>query len=120
MKYIRTKDGIYEIVDFDNECIIPSPIIKMNGKLTHCADYKNYKQADTIEKLCDGVIEKCLSGNRFCPIEMFNKEKAIKCMNIDFNKGYKQFYFGIFAEHNDKIDFISVAKMNDKGELELI
>lgn len=40
MKYIRTKDGIYEVVGFDDECIIPSPIIKMNSKLTHCSDYK--------------------------------------------------------------------------------
>ena len=37
MKYIRTKDGIYEYVDYDNECII-------------------VKQADTIEKLCDEFV----------------------------------------------------------------
>ena len=56
MKYIRTKDGVYEVVGFDNECIIPSPIIKMDGKLTHCSDYRNCKQANTIEELCDEFV----------------------------------------------------------------
>lgn len=51
MRYIRTEDGIYEIVDFDNECIIKCPIIKMDGRLTHCSDYEKYEQADTIEEL---------------------------------------------------------------------
>ena len=104
MKYIRTKDNVYVLSEV-YWAVIEDDILV---------------EADTIEKLCDGVIEKCLSGNRFCPIETFNKQEAIKCMNIDVNKGYKEFYYGIFVEHNNKIDFISVAKMNDKGELELI
>ena len=112
MKYIRTKDG--RIISYDeNANKIDLPMI---------LNYPNQiiKQADTIEELCDGVIEKCLSGNRFCPIDIFNKKEAIKCMNIDVNKGYKEFYYGIFVEHNNKIDFISVAKMQESGELELI
>ena len=121
MKYIRTQNNIYKA---DRVCVV-----NYNG--TDCVEilergcgamvswYETIiDEADTIEELCDGVIEKCLSGNRFCPIEKFNKQEAIKCMNIDVNKGDKEFYFGIFVEKNDKIDFISVAKMNSDGVLE--
>ena len=58
MRFIRTKDGIYEYVDYDNECIIPMPIIKCKDKLTHCAEYHILKQADTIEELCDEFVIK--------------------------------------------------------------
>ena len=130
MKYIRTEKGI---IAFGKEHAYPTRVVKGNQhyiftELTETTfekmkDFNKWNiiaQADTIEELCDGVIEKCLSGNRFCPIETFNKQEAIKCMNIDVNRGFKEFYYGIFVEHNNKIDFISVAKMNEKGELELI
>ena len=65
MKYIRTENEIYEVVGFDAECIIPSPIIKMNGKLTHCSDYKNCKQADTIEGLCDRFVAETCDNIKF-------------------------------------------------------
>ena len=113
MKYIRTKDGIFEVDGYDDR-----GVCVCGGKAFYRDEY--IKQADTIEELCDGVIEKCLSGNRFCPIEIFNKQEAIKCINIDINKGYKEFYYGIFVEDNSKIDFISVAKMNENGDLVLI
>ena len=122
MNYIRTKNGISSV----------EPFITSKGKTLYevsgcenliskeSLDEITIREALTIPELCDGVIEKCLSGNRFCPIETFNKQEAIKCMNIDVNRGYKEFYYGIFVEHNNKIDFISVAKMNDKGDLKLI
>lgn len=108
--YIRTKDG--RILDFD----------KLNevSKLSIDMAEEPIREADTIEELCDGVIEKCLSGNRFNYIFDFNKQEAMEVMNIDINKGYKEFYFGIFVNRKNKIDFISVARMNDKGDLELI
>ena len=60
MSFIRTKDGIYEVVGFDNECIIPSKLVKVktNGRerITHCCDTDIIKQADTIEELCDEVV----------------------------------------------------------------
>ena len=108
--YIRTKDG--RILDFD----------KLNevSKLSIDMAEEPIRESENLEELCDGVIEKCLSGNRFHYIFDFNKQEAMEVMNIDINKGYKEFYFGIFVNRNNKIDFISVAKMNDKGELELI
>lgn len=113
MSYIRTKDG--RIVDTSKYPEHPA------SWSVQASDYAlTINQADTIEELCDGVIEKCLSGNRFHYIWDFNKQDAMEVMNIDINKGYKEFYFGIFVNHNNKIDFISVAKMNENGELELI
>ena len=118
MKYIRTKYGVYEVDENSkgNDCFL---WVKTNeANIVQCV-WLNciLEQADTIEELCDGVIEKCLSGNRFHYICNFNKQEGIKVMNIGIDK---EFYFGIFVNHNNKIDFISVAKMNDKGEIELI
>ena len=106
--YIRTKDGVYDGEKYNADYILDYEL----GKII--------KQSENLEELCDGVIEKCLSGNRFHYICDFNKKEAMKVMNIDINKGYKELYFGIFVNHSNKIDFISVAKMNDKGDLELI
>lgn len=116
--YIRTKNRIYKVESIlrDNGFVKGYNV----GEMAFIRKDQVINQSENLEELCDGVIEKCLSGNRFCPIEMFNKNEAIKCMNLDINKGYKEFYYGIFVEHNNKIDFISVAKMNDKGELVLI
>lgn len=121
-RYIRTKDGIHSV----DAVLLRSGRIRYSlsnvDNLISKEDLEKItiREAKTIEELCDGVIEKCLSGNRFHYIWDFNKQEAMEVMNIDINKGYKEFYFGIFVNHNNKIDFISVAKLNDKGELELI
>jgi hypothetical protein len=96
MKYIRTKDGIYEYVDYDNECIIPSPIIKYKNKLTHCSECNIIKQADTIEELCDVIV-----------------------CNADYKGKAEDLYFNIYGAIWTEKGLIYVAKMNDKGELEL-
>ena len=113
MKYIRTKDGIYEIVGFDDECIIPSPIIKMNGKLTHCSGYKNCKQADTIEELCDEfvLVEKIREVTYHHKSSTFADFKSIAMLNERYT-----LYGAIWASKG----LIFVAKMNEKGDLELI
>jgi hypothetical protein len=127
MKYIRTEDGIYEYVDYDNECIIPSPIIKYKNKLTHCSECDIIKQADTIEELCDVIVcnEKLfypLTSNR--EGNKFNWEEIISCShNVSCNADYKgkaeDLYFNIYGAIWTKKGLIYVAKMNDKGELEL-
>ena len=104
MKYIRTKDGIYEYVDYDNECIIPMPIIKYKGQLTHCDECDIIKQADTIEELCDEfVVEDNYDFAIFNNLKLARQTKGTCYGAIWTNKG-----------------LIYVAKMNDKGELELI
>ena len=110
MKYIRTKNGIYEVVGFDDECIIPSPIIKINGKLTHCSGYKNCKQADTIEELCD----------KFVVIDKETKEVMNIVAFLEYAKHWVYWKYNIYGAIWTSKSLIYVAKMNDKGELELI
>ena len=104
MKYIRTKDGIYEYVDYDNECIIPSPIIKYKNKLTHCSECNIIKQADTIEELCDEFVFE----------ETYPSGLKRHIITEDVCVGTQ---FG--AIWTDK-GLIYVAKMNEEGVLCLI
>lgn len=121
-KYIRTNDGIYEYVDYDNECIIPMPIIKYEGRLTHCAECDIIKQADTIEELiCDGDIlyiddlypdaVLVVEGN----IKPFGYQTAIKLKEwLDY-----KLKFDLFIK-DSKGNYIKRAKINEKGNLELL
>ncbi len=119
MKYIRTKNGVYEVVCKEDKLFIISTS-KSDTSTDWIHEDDVIEQANSIEGLCDGVIEICLSGNRFIPISRLDKEDAIRVKNIPFNKGYKEFYFGIYVEGENKVDFISVAKMNQEGVLELL
>ena len=110
MKYIRTKKGIYE------------PKTKM--MFNHI---KEYKEADTIEELCDeavavypdGTHDNCsvmhiVDNNGF-------REAVYGCLSVsvdDLKKDYEcwEIYGAIWTDKG----LIYVAKMNDKGELELI
>ena len=105
MKYIRTKDEImtYENWERTNVAIEehnnkPSRYIKLSMRKLDII-----KQADTIEELCDEFIYKHL---------VFTEYKDVLKIAHD-----KQFIYG--AIWTDK-GLIYVAKMNDKGELELL
>ena len=118
MSFIRTKDGILKV---EVEAYMGRIVaIDQEGYEVILNEKDVIAQSDNLAELCDGFIEKCFSGNRFHDIWDFNKQEAIKVMNIDINKNYKEFYFGIFVERKNKIDFISVAKLNKDGDLELI
>lgn len=89
MKYIRTKDGIYELDGFG----FRYP--------------KDYKKADTIEELCD------------CFIGKVSDEEYIHLIGLWEVKNYqaiKEVYGTIWTDKG----LIYVAKMNEKGELELL
>lgn len=105
MKYIRTKDGIYRYKLMDkNEYdfrvatgnIIPGKKIEEEVKI-----------ADTIEELCD----------EFVLINKKDKEHFVDVLSPDLYD-YKNFtiYGAIWTDKG----LIYVAKMNDKGELELL
>ena len=122
MKYIRTKDGfIYKVVKEDKDSFELEGIFeKVMG--CHCYMPKSrlgaqldYKQSDTIEELCDEFVV------------IYNESKK-------FTKPFTSFYsdiIGVLKEHDlseckiygaiwtDK-GLIYVAKMNDKGVLELL
>lgn len=116
MKYIRTKDGhIAKVTRYYEEDGIYT--IEIKGKPYFSVFEENVlKQADTIEELCDcyvvwlknreiPIIEKPRKGYRFYP-------SYFELGDCSFDKGYG----AIWTEWGLKY----VAKMNDKGELELL
>jgi len=115
-RYVRTKDKIYEIVhDYGNSCAVKSchtrgrPAID-NFTVKHGLSFA--PRADTIEELCDefivfGDIDKpYLTRHKFT-----NKE-----WNKQYFIGDRKLYGAIWTDKG----LIYVAKMNDKGELELL
>ena len=96
MKYVRTKDGIFEKA---NQTIYKNEKIEyLDGlELVRIID-----QADTIEELCDEfVCEHYISANTNDLRKL--KPNGLICGAIWTSKG-----------------LIYVAKMNEKGELELL
>ena len=126
MKYIRTKDGIYEYVDYDNECIIPMPIIKYKEQLTHCAECDIIKQADTIEELCDELVFEWQRSSISHDNDVWHlyheislKEEVGNALTDGYRESkeeVKNIYGAIWTDKG--LQF--VARMNSKGELELL
>lgn len=124
MKYIRTKDGVYEVIkkvefpklpinasDYDNVYyfVVGGNVLIRESEIV--------EQADTIEELCDFIFFKYWSTIR-------------KCYELKLYKSLKELYANEYITGNDKYfiygaiwtdkGLIYVAKMNDKGELELL
>lgn len=118
MKYIRTNNGIYEL---KNNMSIENAIYSMFGKFEKTNEkhlFRNGKhlgkvidQADTIEELCDEFVLK--NENVFTKPQMLEDDYN----GIDLNYYKNEDIYG--AIWTDK-GLIYVAKMNNKGELELI
>ena len=113
MKYIRTKDGIYEIKED-----LGDYLVMKKGEIIYPTIIE--RTADTIEELCD----------------IFVLDNVIPCLiHLSKTKGY-YYYYGdsdkqsclmpIYKEYKiygaiwTNKGLIYVAKMNDKGELELL
>lgn len=100
MKYIRTKDG--RVIDNEIMCI-------------GFAKDNILKQADTIEELCDEFVVVGIFDNQIgCCCFTFSEAKELK----DYAElPQEQIIYGaIWTEKG----LIYVAKMNDKGEWELL
>lgn len=132
MRYIRTKDGVYKIT-YDGLCLKEAKSQTMlmlvehkneKGKIEYeeITTHKELtmgkhrfkkliiKQADTIEELCDEAV-------------FFDKDNVPHYKSKEGNTWYlgaglftESLRFGIFTDKG----LIYVAKMNDKGELELL
>ena len=132
MKYIRTKDGIWKYVGKRELALTPkSKLVDYYvNKRLHCFVSYGYgrlkeeriiAKADTIEELCDEFLvfddrkpfnEHYPFLNKNCPTGFIHAQDMVKaCKNEHF------VVYG--AIWNDK-GLIYVAKMNDKGELELL
>ena len=121
MKYIRTKTGVYELA---NERTTTN--FQVVDLLHNRAFFKSdiLAQADTIEELCDGFYID------FVNYKGFDKDEIGEADTFDDFKetfiGIREFE-GIQFTHCEGYGFIKtskgliyVAKMNEKGELELI
>ena len=112
MKYIRTKDGVYEIDRYYE----PRDYywVKQDCEQPICGD-EIIKQSDTIEELCDELVQVNENGGVIltqlsqCEI----KEILSKYKVLFFPANY---YGAIWTERELKF----VAKLNEKGELELL
>lgn len=114
MKYIRTKDakiikilkegtdefGKYGMVDEEN-CI---------------RNYDNLKQADTIEELCDEFVLAKNDYFEYTIFRLFTTAKSLKLESVKNKEVVANIYGAIWTDKG----LIYVAKMNDKGELELL
>ena len=113
MKYIRTKWSIFEVVEETDL------VYRVKAKWTPTHIYSKskcqtevIKQADTIEELCDEFVYVKRDINTiFCDLPKAEK-KLYKS-----KKSYWEIIYG--AIWTDK-GLIYVAKMNEKGELELL
>ena len=108
MKYIRTKYGIYNAIkEFKIGDMIGVPY---NGLV------KIIAQADTIEELCDFVYVLWADGS-FDTYDISHEKLAKEYFYNMLLKGdAKEIRFGIKTDKG----LIYVAKLNDKGELELL
>ena len=103
MKYVRTRDTIYEIVEdrHDNMWLVVKEH-KPNDYNIKVSLLRAIKQADTIEELCDEfVCEHYISANT-------NDLRKLKPSGL--------IYGAIWTDKG----LIYVAKMNEKGKLELL
>lgn len=111
MKYIRTKDDkIYYMGDLDkSEILNRKPFVhRKTQKLIYPTYIK--QEADTIEELCDGYVEIDKNGIRkIQQIRLCNGVRIVPKHGI-------QYYGAVWADEG----LIFVAKMNKKGELELL
>lgn len=114
MKYIRTKDGIYKVVkEQKNHFIISMENIEEDCYDVPCIKRNDIiKQADTIEELCDEfvIIDDLDNGiNTLWHTKVFSSQEVRKMSK-------NEIYGSIWTDKG----LIYVAKMNDKGELELL
>lgn len=106
MKYVRTKDGIYEVEKKERAYFEGQPWLyycKWHGVVE---EKDILKQADTIEELCDEFV--CLENKMtFHNLETITSSCNLKHLTI---------YGAIWTDKG----LIYVAKMNEDGELCLI
>ena len=113
MKYIRTKDGIYR-AEIANDRIVA---IDSDG---YQASYSlgTFKLYDTIEELCDEFV--VISEHQKKPHTIFKIELEDYIRLFTSKEKSADKIIAIYGSIWVEGDLHKVAKMNDKGELELL
>ena len=122
--YIRTKDGVYKIDEVKPYFLDEKQKLFINNELKVAINEQRViNQSENLEELCDEFVCEWFDKevNRYRHIycrfkigqskELYRKDISLP-PDVDF-----EIYAGIWV--NDK-GLIYVAKMNEKGELELI
>ena len=114
-KYIRTKDG--RIIGFEPKTKDLDLIKYLSQFINYQGEYAPISQADTIEELCDEFVCDHNNGTRIMQAKECKPQFPFRKDVIDYLKRNNQTFYGaIWADKG----LIFVAKMNDKGELELL
>ena len=118
MKYIRTKDGIFKVLDYTSNCGESYYKIKPedDGWIWACSD-DILKVADTIEELIDEYV---VVENKSHNIPSYLKEAINRFMEKQCGELSEDYSIEIYGAIWTDKGLIYVAKMNDKGELELL
>lgn len=126
MKYIRTKDNVWQY-DRNKNIVRPSEDGKSIAYWLNFDEKEIIQQADTIEELCDELVIKYKNEEKPRYIDMSKLLEACKNVGLTFREHVKW----LFAYYKDRLEIcklairtdkglIYVAKMNEKGELELL
>ena len=107
MKYIRTKDG--KIIKILKEGIDEFGKYGMVDEENCIRNYDDLKQADTIEELCDEFV--IIANKEYFVLDSIDESNTYMVIHK-----HCSIYGAIWTDKG----LIYVAKMNDKGELELI
>lgn len=119
MKYILTKNEIYEVHHEDDTWFYA---IEKNNPNAYLLVYKEdvIKQADTIEELCDKFVYKKELYKKIAKGEDWENQTIIRLYGMSFFDLYIEEWNNIYGAIWTDKGLIYVAKMNDKGELELL
>ena len=118
--YIRTKDGVYEykqerIVVDNNKVKYQS--VCVDGMHTWLKLEEVISQSENLEELCDNIVYNgYLYQNKIINNELVEDSFEELTLPIDEDMIKQGIYGSIWTDKG----LIYVAKMNDKGELELI
>ena len=113
-KYIRTNDGVFEVVEEKNSYfIVEKDDIFFNDKLV-CPVFKTskYTGADTIEELIDDYV--LSENNKYCII---GDIEAREMAAYEYGKIYGAIW--VLGEHDEPI-LKPVSEMNREGKLCLL
>lgn len=122
MKYIKTNDGIFES-SHPNKVIIYKELIPKHNGTFQIVDYEGEIQAGaiiaeayTIEELCDELVIKHISNEKPYLADDYQKHNILEDRQKVFDCGVEEVKGAIWTLKG----LIYVAKLNNKGELELI
>lgn len=126
MKYIRTKSRIYEVVEEYKTTYLVKAHKQAIGGTTIVYKASCINQANTIEELCDEFVLHYLECKDKCNIPwasyerrgLWEKEREHVIKEIISHPSYRQPVLKGAIWTNKGL--IYVAKMNEKGELELL